>query len=377
MFFSLSYSPQEKCQKISIALAAAFGKDPELSLANFDTPRCSVFCKLQRSVADTLHLAGDLFRKPRAHASVDDGTRFALVQGRKQTDLAKPNKVMKMTKTKQAIGLAAVLTGTAALNALGDQSMPAAGAEKNYTGEIISVDPQEHMLRVKSWMLSKKEFNLGDNCAYELWGINNGAAGDLRPGQKITVCYQDSHGVQIADRVEQHPMQFDGMVAAIDPGKHMLTLHQRGLDQQLMIADGCSVALRGGKSGALADIQPGEHVTVTYETPNGTTEVRQIAQTSIAFTGKLTAIDLDQKTVKAKDTFGTMRFNLANDCTIVVNGKTDGKLGQLRPNDRLVFNYDSINGVNIVNRIAPAPAEDQRNSLSTTTPVYPGVPVGY
>jgi hypothetical protein len=72
------------------------------------------------------------------------------------------------------------------------------------------------------------------------------------------------------------------------------------------------------------------------------------------FTGDLTAIDLDQKTLRAKAMFATKKFNVGNDCAILVNGKPDGKLTALRPGESLTFSYDDVNGVNIVNRIAPA-----------------------
>jgi hypothetical protein len=277
------------------------------------------------------------------------------------------------------MALAGILAATAAFGARADQSMTAAanGPEKSYTGQVVSVDPQNRMLEVKSWALSKKEFNLGDNCAYAMLGINNnGTAGDIRPGQRITVRYLDSQGVRIADRVEQCPMQYEGMVTAIDQNKRTLTLRHVGFNQPVQIANGCNVLLRDNKAGVLADIQPGDHVTVTYETPNGTPTARQISQTSMEFAGKLTAIDLDQKTVKAKGSFDTLKFNLADNYAIVINGRTDGKLSQLQPDERLLFNYDSINGVNVVNRIAPAPAEP-RNSLSSTTPGYQGYPTGF
>jgi hypothetical protein len=104
-------------------------------------------------------------------------------------------------------------------------------------------------------------------------------------------------------------------------------------------------------------------VTVTYETPDGTPTAREIAQTSMEFTGTLTAIDLGEKTVKAKAMFDTKKFNVADNCAIVINGKTDGQLSDLKPNDKLVFSYDEINGINVVNRIAPA--EVQPNSATT------------
>jgi len=59
-----------------------------------------------------------------------------------------------------------------------------------------------------------------------------------------------------------------------------------------------------------------------------------------------------------------MKFNVADNCAIVINGKSDGQLSDLKPNDKLVFSYDEVNGVNVVSRIAPA--EVQANSVATT-----------
>ena len=112
--------------------------------------------------------------------------------------------------------------------------------------------------------------------------------------------------------------------------------------------------LHGDKDGTLADIQTGNHVTVTYEVPNGKPTAREVAQTSAMFTGSLTAIDLNRKTLKAKATFATKKFTVGDDCAIVTDGKPGGKLTDLRPGESLTFNYDDVDGVNIVNRIAPA-----------------------
>ena len=258
-----------------------------------------------------------------------------------------------------------------------DENAPPANAMDNYyTGHILSVDPQNHMVTVKSWMLSKKQFNLGDNCTYVMLGNQNGTSANLRPGEKVSVRYRDVHGVRIADRIEQEPIQFEGTVAFVDTTNHTLMLHNPGLDKPMEIAANCNVILKNDQSGALTDIRAGDHVTVTYEIPDGVPTARQIAQTSAEFTGKLTAIDLGAGTVKASDTFSTKKFNVANNCTIVVNGHMDGKLGELRPNERLVFNYDDVNGVNVVNRIAPA-SENATNATYTTTPGYEGYPGGY
>jgi Cu/Ag efflux protein CusF len=266
---------------------------------------------------------------------------------------------MKMTGSKNWMSVcAAVLAATVVYRASADDASanaPAAKPDKIYTGTVNAVDPNERALDVKGFMLSK-EFNLGDNCVYALWNKPAGTIGDLRPGEKVTVAYQDTHGVLVADNVKQVPMTREGMVKSIDPAAHTMTVHVGTMDKQFRIADDCDVVLRNGKSGTFADIQTGNQVTVTYETPNGALTARQIARTSIEFTGTLTAIDLGEKTLKAKAMFGTKKFNVADNCAIVINGKADGQLGDLKPNDKLVFSYDEINGVNVVNRITPAAA---------------------
>jgi len=247
---------------------------------------------------------------------------------------------------------------TAAYRASADNTSAKATAakpDKTYTGTVVSVAPKDRTLDVKGFLFSK-QFNLGDSCAYKMVGQGAGAIGDLRPGQRVTVGYQDANGVLVADCVTQKPLQEQGMVKAIDPAAQQLTLHAGMMDKTYQLPTGCDVTLRGGKAGALGDIQVGDHVTVTYEVPNGKPTAREIAQTSATFTGDLTAIDLGQRTLKAKDTFATKKFNLGDDCTIVVNGKPDGKLTDLRPGESITFSYDSVHGVNIANRIAPAEA---------------------
>jgi len=253
---------------------------------------------------------------------------------------------------------ASVFTAGALLPALADEPAGTAATtvknEKSYTGTVVSVDPKEHVLSVKGWTMMNKAFNLGDNCLISQLDHNSAAVNDLRAGEKVTVNYQDAHGVLIASRVAQEPMQFEGMIKAIDNDKHTLTLHQRALDKQIQFPADCKITLREGKPGTMADLRVGNHVTVIYETPGNTPTAHQIAQTSIPYTGTLTAIDLNDRTVKAKAMFATKKFNLADNCTIVVNGRTDGKLDDLKPNDKLSFSYDEINGVNVVNRIGPA-----------------------
>src|SRR6516162_6365070 len=136
-------------------------------------------------------------------------------------------------KTKALRAWAAVclsaLTATAGYRALADDASAnatAAKPAKAYTGTIVSVDPKEHTLQVKSFPFSNKKFNLGNACTYTIVGQDSGTVGDLRLGQKVTVGYQDAHGLLVADRVTQQPMRDEGMVKAIDSATQTLTLDQ-------------------------------------------------------------------------------------------------------------------------------------------------------
>jgi len=261
----------------------------------------------------------------------------------------------------------AALTAGATFRALADEPATAAAkSEKSYTGTVTSVDPKEHVLNVKGWTMMTKAFNLGASCLVSQLGKDNATANDLRAGEKVSVSYQDVHGVLIASRVEQEPMRFEGMVKEINNDKHTVTLHRTALDKDIQLPSDCKIVLRDGRTGTLADIQAGYHVTVTYEMPGGTPTAREIARTSIPFTGTLTAIDLTDNTVKAKAPFDSKKFILADNCAIVINGRADGKLGDLKPNDKLLFSYDEINGVNVVNRIGPANVPE--NSVAGSAP---------
>ena len=95
---------------------------------------------------------------------------------------------------------------------------------------------------------------------------NDGAANNLRPGEKVTVSYRNAHGVLVADHIEQQPMRFAGIIKRIDPNKRTLVLRRRVLFMQLDISPDCVTVLPNEKAGSLADIHPGDQVTKTSAT---------------------------------------------------------------------------------------------------------------
>lgn len=257
------------------------------------------------------------------------------------------------------------LTAASILRSTADPAAAISGPEKTFTGTVTAVDPKAHTLKAEGTLLFNKKFNLGAACAYAFLDDTNGTEAGLHPGQKITVNYQNADGVLIADRIQQQPMRFTGWVKAIDPDTHTITVNPDGFarSKSFQFADNCQVNLREDKTGTFADIQTGNYVTLIYETPPGLPTVQNLTQTSEKFTGSLTAIDLEDKTLKAKTLFAAKDFNIGKHCIIVINGKDDGKLSDLKPEEKLVITYDEISGVNVVDRIEPA--GDTTSSVSS------------
>jgi Cu/Ag efflux protein CusF len=275
-------------------------------------------------------------------------------------------------KTRSLVGWMAVCASALTLTAFtsaADQAATAAQTDKNYTGTVISVNPNGSTLKVKGLLFSKN-FNLGKNCSYALWNKPTGAVTDLRAGEKVKVLYQDVSGVLVADRIQQEPLTDQGMVKSIDLAAHTLTLRSGWRSKTIQIPDSCLVTLSGDKSGSLVDVQPGYYVTVTYELPNDRPVAREIEQTGTTFTGELRAVNLEDRTVIAKSLFGTDTLHLAENCAIVINGKPNGHLSDLKLGDRMAFNYEEVNGVKVVNSIADEPMT-QESETASAHQMYP------
>ena len=266
----------------------------------------------------------------------------------------------------RVVAFASVVMLMSAMPTLGDGTT-STNLEKDYTGTINQVDVKQSTLEVKGFLSSKK-FNLGSSCVYVLLEKPFGAITDLRSGQKVKVFYQDANGILAADRVEQQPQSFEGRVTSIDTTNGILKLSAHWEEKSFQMGSNCAIVLHNDQSGSPGDIQIGGNVTVTYEEPGNALIATRIAQTSAVYTGTATAIDLPNRTITAKALLGSKKFSIADGCPVVIHGKTDGQLTDLKPDERLVFSYDEVNGVNVVNRIASAPVETDTNSTYITQP---------
>ena len=255
-----------------------------------------------------------------------------------------------------------ILAMTAALKSSADQMAAVTEPDKTYTGTISTVDTKERVLEIRVFV-ANKQFNLGDTCTYIIAGKGIGSIDDLRPGQRVMINYH-TNSASVADCVKQGLKICDGMVTANDTERHVLTLYFSSKNNTFQITDDCRIVLNDGKSGAVADIQPGNHVTVTYEPRDGKNLAREIAQTSMTFAGRITVLNQTNRTVEAKTLLNLKEFHLADNCVIVDNGKTDGQLSNFKPGDSLKFNYNNLNGVNVASRIDGVTVENSTNDVN-------------
>lgn len=277
-------------------------------------------------------------------------------------------------KTKLLTHLFGALLMTAMLTAFA----PAASAdgkdngnEKCYSGTITSLDAKDQTVRVRGYLFSKS-FVLANNCALKQWDKNGATLGDFRPGQRVQVSYKDASGVLVADRLSQEALRFSGTVAGMDVNKHTLTVHHRGMDRTFMLAGNYQVLQNGKSSQGMDNVKWGDRVTVVYEVPGDQMLARQIELPGMVFTGSLDAINLDDRSISAgKRYLNDQKFRLADDCVIIANGKADGRMSDLRLGRNYELNYESVGGINVVNRIAPADTAAKTEAPTHTAQTIP------
>ena len=295
---------------------------------------------------------------------------------------------------KWAVVCVSILAIITALKSSADQAATAPQSGETYTGIITAIDPSGRTLDVKN-----KKFALSDACTYMIADKGTGSVSDLRPGQQVTVSYHIAsvlpanrfqqepkagaggqriqvnnycyaNDVFVADSVQQELMTRNGAVRTNDLMQHTLMVRFLVLNKEFQIADDCQIVLSDGKVGAITDIQSGNYVTVTYETPGDKAVAHKIAQTDDTLVnGRVIEINQTNRTITTATVlnFHQKKFHLADDCTIAVNGKTNASLSDIKIFDKLVFTYNNIKGVNIVNYITTNTPTLTTNELAFTT----------
>jgi len=237
---------------------------------------------------------------------------------------------------------------------------------KSFKGTVTAVDQKEKTVVMRGFWTTRT-FNVGDHCKVSLEDNANAELKDLRPGYRVEVSYLENNGVRIASQVMQKNLVFTGNIAAIDPASRTLKVKRGTVTETFVASDHCNVIVRNDRNRALADLRIGHKVTVSYSAPGDAKVAQKIEQAGSTFTGTVEAIDADARTLKAQHLLSEKKFNLAKDCPIVIGGKSDGKLSDLRIGDKLSVVYEEIDGVLVATCVAreaaptkPSPAQVSR-----------------
>ena|ERR1051326_7129684 len=260
-------------------------------------------------------------------------------------------------KTLARVGLIGI-TVALPLMVSADEQIAGTKNDEDWNATLTAVNAEHGSITAKSWFITRT-FRTGDNCAITALDKKHATLSDLCPGEKVKIRYQNVEGVLVADRITEKGLRYSGTVEAVDPNTSTLTLENRVNSKapphhkSWSVASDCKVVLHDGKTGTISDVKPGDMVTLIYELPYGSAVVYRIRDESSIFTGTIDAIDLLDRTVKAKEMFGEKKFDLAKHCQIIVNGRENGDMRDLVLGQQYRFTYEGVNGVNVVNRITP------------------------
>lgn len=286
-------------------------------------------------------------------------------------------KTMLMTRAAiTVLGLTLCLSGAGL--ALGDDQ-PSGVADQTgkvdtYKGSVVAVDSQERSITVRGH-LTTRTFNANDTCKVALEDKPRATLADLSAGQKVTISYQWVHGVLVAQEVVQENLAFKGHVTALDPAKRTIAVKRGVFTRSFTLTDGHMVLVKDDKAGSLESLRIGDTVTVVYQSESEPLMAHRVEQKNPTFTGTIRAIDARTRTVTARNLMGEKKFHLANGCKIVVDGRINAGLADLRIGDRMSVSYEDANGVLVANRIGresgAADSDRSETASSVTRPAFP------
>ncbi len=222
--------------------------------------------------------------------------------------------------------------------------------EQKASGTLLSVNEKDRTVAIEG-IFFQKSYNLADNCRIIIPDKTETKISDLRPGHRVEINYRSIDGVLVVNRLRQDNLVMIGSVETIQLDKRTLALSVGTRVRVFNIADTCRFFARGKEQGKLEDLKPNQKINVSYEVERENLVAYKIELRSERFSGLLDAVDVTSRTVKAKYLMTTKRFNLAEDCEIIINGRKGGKLTELKLGSGVEINYENIDGVYVAQRI--------------------------
>jgi hypothetical protein len=233
------------------------------------------------------------------------------------------------------------------------------------SGTLSTVDNNQRTVGLRH-VLMTKNFSLAGDCAIALGNKPHAAIADLKPGMTVKIRYTDADGVLVANRIDQQKENRTGSIRTLDAKERTLTLDAGAFRKQFRVGDECKFVMGQKESGNLNDLTVGQRISVEYVRDGDQLMAIRIEQPRATVVGMLNAIDADSDTVKIKGLLSNQKFNLANDCRIVVHGKPDGRLKDLRLGQKVAIDYRDVNGVYVATRIAPANGSEEADTVQVS-----------
>jgi len=252
-----------------------------------------------------------------------------------------------------------VLLAALPISVRADQQAACTRADKTWNGTLSEVNTQDNTVKAKHWGITET-FHLGDKCAIAAVDKKEAPLSDLRPGERVKISYLELEGVRVADRIIERALYYGGRVHSVDPNAGTVTMAEAPLykpfrsPETFRIAKDCKVTLAAGGTGTLADVRPGDRITVIYELPGGAPIAYRIRDESSTFVGALDAINLPARTLQAKQMTGEKTFQLADKCRFIASNQQVEPLKDLALGQHYRFTYRDVNGVNVLDQIVPA-----------------------
>ncbi len=160
-------------------------------------------------------------------------------------------------------------------------SVSAFAQEKTYEGDIVALDGKADTFTVKASKpgeVLEMEFHAGKNSELII-DAERRLFGELVKGDHVVVSYGTTgatHTVRRAERTRSasKELAFTGNVIAVDTKAHTFTVKTTAggkiEEMQFHVSPATRLYL-GGEDTFLAQMRPGESVTVAYESPDATT----------------------------------------------------------------------------------------------------------
>jgi hypothetical protein len=158
-------------------------------------------------------------------------------------------------------------------------------------------------------------------------------------------------------------LKMTGEVVSVDTANKAVIIRGNKGETVFIVDDKTKVVV-GKEERALADLKPGDRVTIQYTTVNVAQKIVNLTgarskgsgKASVMQTaGEVVSVDSAAKTVTIKGKKGSMTFTV-DDKTRIVRGQKRKTLADLQPGDKLKVKYTEVGGKNVAQKMTVSTA---------------------